>query len=362
MQNANIHRIVVGSYNTADQDAIHQLTFDSATGKLQRTGGQDGIENPSFLALDGAKQRLYAVSELGEGAIVAYQIAGGSQPGAESDSEPLVDKFVEINRQPSGGDSPCHLALDASGQWLLLVNYGGGPISVYPIGEDGALGPISCSVTHEGSSVNPDRQRGPHPHSIFAVPNTDLYLVNDLGTDSVYTYRLDRTNGTLLEQARTRVAPGTGPRHLAFHPSEPIVYVIEELTSAVAVFALHAADGSLVHQQTVTTLPADFTGENTCAEVAVSEDGRYLYGSNRGHNSIASFRIGAGGLLRAIGHTPSGGNSPRHFQLIPGGQWLLAANQESDRVAVLAIDGEGYPALTEEGCDLRKPVCVRLHL
>ncbi|EFM11403.1 6-phosphogluconolactonase [Paenibacillus curdlanolyticus YK9] len=361
--NQTIHRLVVGSYNTSEHDAIHLLTFDTESGKLHRAEGQAGVENPSFVALDSAKQRLYAVSELGEGAIVAYRFTGCSEElvaDSSSQSPSSAEKLAEINRQPSGGDSPCHLALDASGQWLLLVNYGGGPISVYPIGADGAVGPASHSVTHTGSSVNPDRQQGSHPHSIYAVPQTDLYLVNDLGTDAVYAYRLDRTNGTLSEQSRTRVTPGTGPRHLAFHPIQPIVYVIEELTSAIAVFQLNAADGSLAHRQTITTLPTTFTGENTCAEVAVSADGRYLYGSNRGHDSIASFRIGEDGLLAAIGHTPSGGQSPRHFQLIPGGQWLLTANQESDRVAVLAIDGEGRPTLTDEHVELRKPVCIRL--
>ncbi|WP_164779758.1 lactonase family protein [Paenibacillus kobensis] len=347
MKNSNIIPLWAGSYNTADNEGIRSLAFDASTGVLRSVEGLAGVDNPSFLAYEKETDRLFAVSEtsLGESAVVAFR----------RESEGLA----ELNRQPSNGDYPCHLTIDASGKWLLLVNYGGGPVCVYPIANDGSIGPVSDTIKHEGSSVNAERQECSHPHSIYPVPDTDLYLVNDLGTDTVYTYRLDREHGKLALQQETKAAPGAGPRHLAFHPAKPFIYVIEELTNAVSVFALDKSAGSLTHLQTLPTLPPEFTGSNTCAEIAVSEDGRYVYGSNRGHDSIVSFRAGEDGLLELIGHTPSGGHAPRHFLLVSGGRWLLAANQESDRIAVLSIGEDGYPALTDHYVEMAKPVCIR---
>jgi len=347
MHDTNRIRLVSGSYNSADNEGIRSLAFNAETGALSVEEGLAGVENPSFLAYAEEADRLFAVSETADGgAVVAI---GRGAAG-----------WSETNRQPTFGDYPCHLTIDASGNWLLLVNYEGGPICVYPIQEDGSLGPISDTVAHEGSSVNAERQKCPHPHAIYPIPHTDLYLVNDLGTDTIYTYKLDRANGKLMLLRQMKAAPGAGPRHLAFHPSLPFVYVIEELANAVSVLELDRAAGSLSHRQTLPTLPPGFTGSNTCAEVAVSEDGRYVYGSNRGHDSIASFRVGEDGLLEPIGHTPSGGQTPRHFLLVPGGRWLLAANQDSDRIAVLSIGEDGYPSLTDRFCELTKPVCIRL--
>ncbi|MBB6671528.1 lactonase family protein [Cohnella nanjingensis] len=352
-QESRPYQLFVGSYSAAAEEGLRILAFDPEHGKLQHLQGLSGIDSPSFLAFDAQRSRLYAVSETGDG-----NVQGGAVVAVRVD--PASGQLTEINRQPTYGDHPCHLAIDPSGEWLLLVNYTGGSIAVYPIDGDGALGPVSQKLAHAGSSVNAERQEGPHPHAIYAVPGTDCYLVNDLGTDTVYAYRLDRQQGALLPHRETKVEPGVGPRHLAIHPTRPIVYVIEELTSAIAVFAFDASEGSLTHLQTVSTLPDSFAGESTCAEVAVSRDGKYVYGSNRGHDSIASFRVGADGLLEPIGHTPSGGKTPRNFLPLPDGKWLLAANQDSDWVAVLSIDADGYPTPTDEGYAMRKPVCIRL--
>ncbi|GFN32166.1 lactonase family protein [Paenibacillus xylaniclasticus] len=346
MQHMNKVLLWAGSYNTANNNGIRALAFDTETGILSEGEGLTCVDNPSFLAYVKEADRLFAVSETSNGAIVAF--------GREGEA------LAETNRQSSNGDDPCHLTIDESGQWLLLVNYSGGPVSVYPIAKDGSIGPASDTIKHEGSSVNPNRQECSHPHSIYAVPGTALYLVNDLGTDTIYTYRLDRKEGKLALLHETKAAPGAGPRHLAFHPTLSLVYVIEELSNTISVYELDRAEGLLTHRQTVPALPADFDGFNLCAEIAVSEDGRYVYGSNRGHDSIVSFRVGEEGLLELIGHTPSGGKAPRHFLLVPGGRWLLTANQDSDRIAVLSIGEDGYPALTEQGYDMVKPVCIRL--
>lgn len=341
--------LFVGSYQSADQQGIHILRLDAESGTLSKLGGVAGIDNPSFLAYHAETGVLYAVSETDpDGAVVAYAY------------DAAAHTLTEINRQPSQGGAPCHLAVDPSGAWLTLVNYTGGNISLYPINEGGALGEPVQSVAHEGGSVNAERQEGPHPHSIYAVPGTSYYLACDLGTDKIYTYRLDAAVGRLVAVRETNVTPGSGPRHLALHPTRPFVYLIDELMNRIVAFKLNADEGSLEPLQTVSALPEDYGGESNCAEIAVSPDGRYVYGSNRGHDSIVTFGVGDDGGLSLIGHTPSGGHGPRHFLALPGGRWLLAAHQNSDNIAVLRIDGDGFPQPTDIAYKMTKPVCVRL--
>ncbi|CAI6083595.1 lactonase family protein [Cohnella sp. JJ-181] len=341
--------LFVGSYQSANEEGIHILRFDAESGGLSKIGGVSGIENPSFLVYHEPAGVLYAVGETDEdGAVVAYAYDASAHT------------LTEINRQPSQGGAPCHLSVDPTGSWLALANYAGGNLSLYPIGEGGALGQPVQSVAHEGGSVNPERQEGPHPHAIYPVPGTSYFLSCDLGTDKIYTYRLDTAGSRLALALETNVTPGSGPRHLALHPTQPYVYLIDELMNRITAFKLDAAEGTLEPLQTVSALPEAYGGESSCAEIAVSPDGLYLYGSNRGHDSIVSFRIGADGGLSLIGHTPSGGHSPRHFQVLPGGRWLLAAHQNSDNVAVLRIDEDGFPQPTDSEYKMAKPVCVIL--
>jgi len=339
--------LFVGSYQSANEEGIHILRLDAESGSLTKIGGVSGIDSPSFLVYRAESSVLYAVSETDEdGAVVAYAYDANAQT------------LTELNRQPSQGGAPCHLSLDPSGAWLVLANYLGGNVSLYPIGDRGELGQPVQSVVHTGRSVNAERQEAPHPHSIYPVPGTSLFLACDLGTDKVYTYRL--AEGRLESVRETSVTPGSGPRHLALHPTQPFAYLIDELMNRITVFKLDSATGSLEPLQTVSALPADYMGESFCAEVAVSSDGRFLYGSNRGHDSIVSFRIGADGGLSLIGHTPSGGHFPRNFLVLPDGRWLLAANQNSDNIAVMRVDEDGFPHPTEGEYKMTKPVCVRL--
>lgn len=346
MGQSNLNQVIVGSYAPAAAEAITLYQYDAEAGTLARTGGITGIESASFLAVDPDRGLLFAASETANGHVVSFR-------KQENGS------YTEVNRQPSHGDYPCHLSLDASGNWLLAVNYMSGNVLVYPVAADGTLGPASDEAKHEGSSVNTSRQEAPHAHSVFPIPGSDLYLVNDLGTDTVVTYKLDREQGKLTRQAEMKAVPGAGPRHLAFHPALPIVYVLNELDATVAVCALDQATGTLERQQTISTLPDDFSGDNLCAEIQVSADGKFVYASNRGHDSIVTYRAAEDGLLTIVGFTPSGGKVPRNFTLSPDGRYLLAANQESHLLVVMAVQENGLPNPTGQTYEVQKPVCVR---
>jgi len=347
--------VYVGSYSAADQPGIHQLSLDRATGELRPVGRTTGLANPSFLAFHPSHRYLYAVSEVSDfggtktGAVAAFAVDG--KTGA----------LTLLNRQASEGDGPCHLTVDPEGRHVLVANYGGGTAAVLPIAADGRLRPATSVVRHQGSGPNRSRQEGPHAHSIDLDRAARFALVADLGLDKVMVYRFD-PKGTLTahEPPSVSLAPGSGPRHLAFHPTGSFAYAINELSSTVAAFAYDPGQGTLRSVESVSTLPADFKGENYPAEIAVSSDGRFLYGSNRGHDSIAAFAVEASsGRLRPIGHTPTGGSWPRHFALDPTGSYLLAANQKSDSVVVFRIDRKtGALAPTGHRIELPKPVCV----
>jgi len=341
--------ILIGSYTPAGQTGIHLLQYDETAERLAYVEGCANADNPSFLAVTNhANGMLYAVSETAKGAVVALR--WNEDAGT----------FEELNRQPSGGDSPCHLTVDSTGNWLLAVNYMTGNVSLYPVLADGRIGLVAQQITHTGSSIRADRQEAPHPHSVYEIPGTDLFLVCDLGTDTVYSYRLDRQLGKLTPVRSNTVQPGAGPRHLAFHPRMDRVYVIEELSSAITVYALNRENGALSALQTISTLPAGYDGASSCAEIAVSGCGNFVYGSNRGHDSLACYRVGENGCLALIEHVPSGGRTPRNFALLPGGRYLLAANQDTHRVVLMKINEDGVPRPTDCSAEIHMPVCVKV--
>lgn len=340
--------VFTGSYADEAEEAVQWLIFDTESGSLERVGGVSGIANPSFLTIDVPRSRLYSVSETEHGEIVSFAI----------DWERRT--LTEINRKPTQGAAPCHVTVDEAGKWLTLVNYMTGTVCLYPIEESGAVGDMADLVRHTGSSVNAERQEAPHTHSIYPIPEHDgHYLVMDLGTDKLYTYRLDAAAGRLLPVAESYAVPGSGPRHAAFHPAEPVVYVIHELNGTIGVYVMGENGEAPSLRQTVSTLPSDFHGVNSCAEVAVSPSGRFVYGSNRGHDSIAIFRTGEDGSLNAIGHVPTLGRSPRNFTLLAEGSFLLAANQDSDSIVVMKVGEDGIPVPTGDIFKTKKPVCLR---
>jgi len=339
--------VFVGSYAPKEEEGIHLYQFDQVEGRLQRVGGVAGVANPSFLTVDASRNRVYAVSETGEGQVVSlsYDLEKGT--------------MEEVNRQSTQGADPCYVVVDSSGDHLLLVNYSSGSICVYPISAEGAIGTMTDQVQHVGHGVRPDRQEAPHPHSIQQIPGTPYFLVADLGLDQVVTYELT-SEGKLIARSTAHVTPGSGPRHLTFHPEAPYVYVIYELTSEVEVFEIDRAQGKLTAVQKLTTLAPDFQGESYCAEITVSASGKVVYGSNRGEDSLALFAAEQPNALQYAGNVSTEGSFPRHFTLVPDAPYILAANQNSDSIIVIRLDGEGMPEATVDRVEVVKPVCLQV--
>ncbi len=347
--------VYFGTYTggKSSSKGIYVARFDARTGTLGDPELAAEVANPSFLAIHPNRRFLYAVGE-----------SGGPQGGAVSAFaiERPSGLLKSINQVSSRGRGPCHLTVDATGRYVLVVNYSSGSTAVIALGEDGSLGESTAFVQHAGSSVNPKRQEGPHAHSVNLSPDNRFAVVADLGLDQVLVYRFDATRGSLEpnDPPFVRVAPGSGPRHFAFHPSGRFAYVINELASTITAFRWDGARGTLSEIQTVSTLPQDFSGENYTAEVVVHPNGRFLYGSNRGHDSIAAFAIDGEGKLSLIGLTSTEGSFPRNFALDPTGRWLFAANQRSDTVVLFRVDPKSGK-LGSAGRTLRigSPVCVR---
>lgn len=349
-------RIYIGTYTGVKSKGIYSAQFDATTGKLGAPELVAETKNPSFLALHPSKPFLYAVSEMDStdgkpgGAVSAFSLA--SKTG----------KLTSLNQQPSGGSGPCHLAVDKTGKCLLVANYGSGSIAALPIRADGSLGEPATRLQHQGSSLNKDRQSGPHAHQILPDPANRLALVCDLGLDKVLLYRLspDTAKLTAHEPAFASVATGAGPRHLAFHPDGRAVYVINEMALTMTAFSYDAKRGSLTEMQTISTLPGDRTAKGSCAEVEVHPSGKFLYGSNRGHDSIVVFAIDPRThKLTLVEHQPTRGKTPRHFAVDPTGKWLLAENQNSDSVVVFGIDSAtGRLTPTGQSIEVGAPVCI----
>jgi len=351
-------RLYVGTYTHGKSKGIYIYRMDPSSGNLEYMGEIVGVENPSFLDIDPKKQYLYAVNELKEsdgkpsGAVSAFSI----------DSK--TGKLTYLNKQPSHGIDPCHLSVDKTGKFVLVANYGSGGLSVFPIGEGGRLGEATDVVQHKGSSINPKRQEGPHAHSIILDSSNRYAFAADLGLDKVMIYKFDSTKGKLKpnDQPWAAVKAGAGPRHFDFHPSGRYAFLINELDSTFTAFSYDGTKGELREVQTVSTLPKGFEGTSHCADVHVSPSGKYLYGSNRGHDSIATFAIDENtGKLILVGHEPTRGKTPRNFTIDPTESFLLAANQNTDTIATFRIDrGTGRLLPTGGVAEVPTPVCLKM--
>ncbi len=346
--------LYVGTYTDGTSRGIYRLTFDPATGTPTEPVLAAETKNPSFLALHPNGRLLYAVGEISSfegartGVVSAFAI------------DPKTGDLALLNQQPSEGAGPCHLVVDRAGRNVIVANYGGGTVAVLPIDPDGRLRRASSVRVHEGSGPNKGRQERPHAHGIYLDAAERFAFSPDLGADRVFVYRFDAAKGTLEPHGAAELDPGSGPRHLAFHPSGKFAYVINELLSTVTAFSYDAEKGALAPIQTITALPAGFSGTSWTAEVEVSPDGRFVYGSNRGDDSLAVFAVDpSSGRLTAKGHAPVGGKYPRHFTIDPTGGFILAAHQNSGTIAVLRLDRTtGLPALTGATVKLDKPVCL----
>jgi 6-phosphogluconolactonase len=338
----------VGTYTRGGSKGIYSFRFHPGTGKLSEVGLAAELPNPSFLYNTPDGKRLYAVNEGSKGAVAAYTIdaAGG--------------KLTEINQQPSGGSGPCHLQADPSGKLMVVAHYGSGSTAAFPIKADGSLGERSALIQHQGSSVDKVRQEAAHAHSVNFSKNGRFAVVADLGLDEYIVYAVDTAKGSLTEHTRTNVKPGSGPRHLSFHPNYRFAYGDYELTGEVGAFTWDDSAGKLTHIQTLSTLPEGYTGTKSCAEVLVHPTGNFVYVSNRGHDSIAMYSTAKDGKLTFLGTAPTEGKTPRNFRIDPSGAWLIAANQDGGNVVVFRIDKKtGKLSSTGEQAKVPFPVCIR---
>jgi 6-phosphogluconolactonase len=351
--------VFIGTYTERTPSAskgIYVATFDPASGKPSAPTLVAELENPSFVAVSHDRRFLYAVSEVGTadatgkktGFVAAYSIGAGG-------------KLTLLDRVPSNGADPCHISVSRSGRTVAVANYTGGSTVSFLVKPDGSLG-AATTQQHAGHGPNKERQEAAHAHSANFAADDHLLLSCDLGADAVFMYQVDDAKGSIAPRRppSVHVEPGSGPRHLAIHPSARYVYVINELTSTIGVFAWNPAAATLVQRQSISTLPPGTAVASTTAEVVVHPNGRFVYGSNRGHDSIAVFAVDArDGRLTAIGHTPTGGKVPRSFAIDPTGRWLLAANQLTDNINSFAIDPQ-RGTLTPTGATVAvaRPVCV----
>ncbi|NOY81244.1 MAG: lactonase family protein [Kiritimatiellaeota bacterium] len=349
--------LFVGTYTKGDSVGIYAFRFDSATGALAFTGESAKTPNPSFLAPSPDGNFLYAVSELsgpgpnGKGALGAWRIDRTS------------GRLSFINRQATHGNSPCHVVLDRRGRFVFAANYGSGTLAVLPVRADGSLGPASAVVRHQGRGADPRRQRGPHAHSMLVDDDRRIAYAADLGIDKVMIHTIDFDNGKLLpaDPPFAQLHPGAGPRHMALHPNGGFLYVINELDSTVTVFRRTSDTPALTAVQTISALPPDFKGKSFCADIHVHPNGRFVYGSNRGHDSVVAYRIdGTTGTLACLGHTSTRGRIPRNFAFDPTGRFLLVANQESFNIVVFRVDAKtGALEFAGQETPAPYPVCLK---
>ena len=349
--------VYVGTYTVppgGTSSGIEIFTFDPADGSLTPVDTMAGVANPSYLAVSAehdtlyaGERFLYAVSETKEGMVTAYK------------RDPESGALTLLNSQTSHGEAPCYVSVDASGRCVLVANYTSGSIAAVPIASDGSLVANTHFVQHHGSSVNALRQAEPHAHMIASSPSGKWVLATDLGTDRVEVYTLDTATGTLLPHESIMIESGSGPRHFAFGANGQTLYVLNELSSTISVLDWDENDGRAHFRQTRTTLPEGFFGISSCAQILVSPDGRFVYASNRGDDSIAIFEVHDDGTLNPLGHTPTGGKEPRNFAIDPSGDWLLAANQNSDTIVTFKRNGEsGLLEDTGIVTPCGTPVCV----
>ncbi len=352
-------RVYIGTYTGDDSKGIYVCELDLASGKVSQPRLAAEVKNASFLAIHPDGEHLYSVSEISD--LDGKRTGGVSAFAIDADSGQLT----LLNQQPSEGAGPCHLVVDKSGQAVLVANYGGGSVAAMPIESDGKLAPAATAIQHEGSSVNKARQSGPHAHSINVDPANKFAVAADLGLDKVLVYRLDPAKAKLTanDPPAAKVAPGSGPRHFAFHPSAKYAYVINEMACTVTAFRYDPEAGVLTEVQTITTLPDGEKVEPgySTAEVQVHPSGKFVYGSNRGHDSITVFSIDpATGKLTFVENESTQGETPRNFGIDPTGQFLLAGNQGSGTFTVFRVDQDsGKLTPTGQLLKVGAPVCFK---
>ena len=348
--------VFISAFASGEKGAIHAFSFDETAGRLKPLNRTTDVESPFFLALSPNGKHLYSIDAEKFGGednefVAAYSIKGRG------------GKLKRLNRQDAKGTASCYLDVDSTGKTVVVANYSTGDVAALPIHKDGSLGEAASYVKHNGSSIDPARQKSAYAHSIEISPDNRFALAADLGADRVFIYRLNAKESGLIPgkaQSSAALAAGSGPRHLTFHPNGNRVYVINELKNTVTFFTYESKTGELETQQTISTLPADFTGTSYTADVKITPDGKFLYGTNRGHDSIAIFRIEKDGVLSLVRIEPSLGKGPQNLLITPDGRWLICANMAGHNVAVFGINADtgklkasGYPI------EMPSPSCIR---
>lgn len=337
--------LIVGTYTKKGSEGIYTFVFDEATGEFTAVDTIASGADPSFFDVAPNKQFVYAVNETNGGSVEAFSFADG--------------RMTSLNIVSSGGAHPCHVEIDKTGKWVIVGNYTGGSLAMLPINENGTLSEPTQVIQHTGSGPNKDRQEKPHVHSVNISPNNKDVFVPDLGIDKVMAYRLNAEAGELTAGNHQAVSAGSGPRHFAFHPNGKFAYVIQELTNTVTAF--NYEDGKLTEIEEVTTLPENFDGKSNCADIHISADGKFLYGSNRFSDTIVNYKIDeATGKLNLLGQTSVEGKTPRNFTISPTGKWVLVANQDSDNIVIFSRNTEtGAIAPTGKEIKVSMPVCLK---
>jgi 6-phosphogluconolactonase len=348
--------VFISAFAAGESGAIHAYRLDLDTGKLKLVERTTGAENPFFLAIAPNQKFLYSIHAKEFGGkepeqVAAYEILGGT------------GRLKLLNRQSALGSAACYLDVDATGKTVLVANYATGSVAALPVRADGSLDKASSFVQHAGSSVDSARQKGPHAHCIVVSPDNRFAYAADLGLDQILGYRLEPARAKLTpnRQPFVRTPPGAGPRHLTFHPNGKQVYVINEIANSVTGFEYIPDSGMLIERQTISTLPKDFAGKSYCADLKITPDGRFLYGTNRGHDSVAPYRIGEDGRLTLLAIEPSLGKGPQNLAITPEGTWLLCANMPGNNVAVFKIDPK-TGGLTSVGppTSMPSPSCIKV--
>jgi 6-phosphogluconolactonase len=364
--------LFVGTYTEKESKGIYAYRFDAASSEVTPLGIAAETSNPSFLAIDPSHRFLYAVNEVqkykdaSNGVVSAFAIAGQKDAGQKNDGQKgdrQTGKLQLLNAVASGGADPCYLSFDKTGKYALVANYTGGSVAVFPVQSDGHIGESSAFVQHVGSSVNRERQEGPHAHWIETTPDNRFAIAVDLGLDELLVYRFDAKTGSLTPNSPpyAKLDPGAGPRHLAFHPNGKFIYVVNESQSSITAFAYDASRGTLHNLNTVSTLPKNFSGSNDAAEIKIHSSGKFLFASNRGHDTIAVFSIDSkAGALTLADYFPTQGKTPRNFEIDPTGKFLFVANQDTNNIAVFQIDSDsGRLTFTKQTLQVPSPVCLK---
>jgi 6-phosphogluconolactonase len=339
----------IGTYTTGESKGIYKLTLDSTSGDIEDVKLVAELDNPTYLAIDKTSKYLYSTIKKGdEGGVAAFSI------------HPSTGNLTMINHQLSSGSAPCHVNLDDNNKYLFSANYHKGLLEAFPLREDGGIETVCSSILQTGSGPNKDRQEKAHTHYVTLTPDQKYLCATDLGTDELVVSILENGNLIKVHELSLHLKPGSGPRHIAFHPNKKHAYILTELSSEVIALEYSETDSKFKILQYIDALPKDFTGESIGSAIHISPDGKYLYTSNRGHDSIAIFKISPSGILELISHMPTGGNHPRDFEITPDGNFILAANMNSNNILCFSVD-KSSGLLSKQGSEVTipNPVCIK---